>query len=219
MLSIPKRPLHTCTVLILWDKNFYWDINFAILLMADFLNSNFRNLSMIQLKFKNQNLLIFNSVNSTNLSQVAKLNFMLYIFILQGVFFYDVQRCINLTGLYLGLGDSRCRQKRWIGLNLHDIYMYQWARLWVNIAVQFFRMDTQNVGYSFAHILSDPLLIMSNCTCMLCHVLYDFNPSFFFTAIFLVNNCLQTISQKHAETPKLLNQLSFELYLYLNTSA
>ena len=47
MLSIPKRPLHTCTVLILWDKNFYWDINFAILLMADFLNSNFRNLSMI----------------------------------------------------------------------------------------------------------------------------------------------------------------------------
>ena len=36
-----------------------------------------------QLKFKNQNLLIFNSMNLTNLSQVAKLN-SVYIFILYG---------------------------------------------------------------------------------------------------------------------------------------
>ena len=72
----------------LQEEGFLWNLNFAILLMVNSLNFNsahyyiFRNLSMrayIIGKFKNQNLLILNSVNLTDLSQVAKLNSM-YIF-------------------------------------------------------------------------------------------------------------------------------------------
>ena len=72
----------------LQEEGFLWNLNFAIVVMENLLNFNsahyyiFRNLSMrayIIGKFKNQNLLIFNSVNLTDLSQVAKLNSM-YIF-------------------------------------------------------------------------------------------------------------------------------------------
>mgnify|MGYP001795648767 CR=1 FL=1 len=74
------------------EENFYWVLIFAILLMANSLNLNsahyahyyiFRNLSMVayMIKIQNQNSLIFNSVNLTNLRQVAKLS-SVYIFIL-----------------------------------------------------------------------------------------------------------------------------------------
>ena len=65
-----------------------WNLNFTISLLATLpnlisliINNFFKKLSMIWLKFKNKNSLIFNSVNLTYLSQVAKLN-SLYIFIL-----------------------------------------------------------------------------------------------------------------------------------------
>ena len=67
----------------LQERNFHCNLNFAISLMANLLNLNsayyyiLRNLLMLAytMNFKNQNLLIhvFNSVNVTNLSQVAEL--------------------------------------------------------------------------------------------------------------------------------------------------
>ena len=72
-------------------RNFHWNSNFAISLMAKSLNlnsdcyHNIRNFSIIAfiIEIQNQNLLIFNPVTLTNLSQVAKLNSK-YIFILKG---------------------------------------------------------------------------------------------------------------------------------------
>ena len=64
------------------EENLLWNSNFGILLIIRFLNTVLSMIA-IQLKFKNQNLLIFNSVNFTNLSQAAKLN-SVNIFILQG---------------------------------------------------------------------------------------------------------------------------------------
>ena len=74
------------TAATLQEENFHWKINLAISLMPNWLNILsyfFRNLSIIAyiMKFENQNSLIFNFVNLTNLSQVAKLN-SVYIFIL-----------------------------------------------------------------------------------------------------------------------------------------
>ena len=71
-------------------ENFYWNLNFAISLMANSLNLNslfhllyfqesFNDICMYKLKFKNQNLLKFNCVNLTHLSQVAKFH-SVYIF-------------------------------------------------------------------------------------------------------------------------------------------
>ena len=66
-------------------ENFHW--NFAILLMANSLNFNsayyhiFRESLSDSYNIKNQNSLISNYVNLTNLSKVAKLNFV-YIFVL-----------------------------------------------------------------------------------------------------------------------------------------
>ena len=74
----------------LQEENFHWNVNFAILLLANSLKLSFayyyifRNLQrqFIWLKFKNQNSLIFNLMYFTNLSQVAKLNYVyMYIFI------------------------------------------------------------------------------------------------------------------------------------------
>ena len=76
----------------LQEENFHWSLKFAFLLMANPLNLNsaysyiFSNLSMIifsKLKAyiieiqKNQNLLILNSVNLTNLRQVTVNQFIL----------------------------------------------------------------------------------------------------------------------------------------------
>ena len=70
----------------LQEENFHWTLKFAILLMENPLNLNsaysyiFRNLSMIAYIIeiqKNQNLLILNSVNLTNLRQVTVNQFIL----------------------------------------------------------------------------------------------------------------------------------------------
>ena len=74
--------LHVLTTYYPTGKNFNWILNLAISLMANPLNLNstnyyiFRNLSMIVwiIENKNPNSLIFNSVNLTNLIQVAKFN-------------------------------------------------------------------------------------------------------------------------------------------------
>ena len=75
--------LHT-----LQEKDFHPNKNFAISLMANSLNLNsiylllyFRNLSSIAyiIEIKNQKLLIFISLKSTNLIKVANLN---YVYIL-----------------------------------------------------------------------------------------------------------------------------------------
>ena len=66
----------------LQEGNFHWNLNFAISLMANLLHLNsayyhiLRNVLMLAntVNFKNQNLLIFDSVNVTNLSQDAELN-------------------------------------------------------------------------------------------------------------------------------------------------
>ena len=71
----------------LQEENFHWNLNFAIEKFNS-LNLNsiyyyiFRNLSMIAYMIKIQNSKFSNSVNLTNLSQVARLNSMMYIFIL-----------------------------------------------------------------------------------------------------------------------------------------
>ena len=93
----------------LQEGNFHWNLNFAISLMANLLNLNsayyyiLRNLLMLAytMNFKNQNSLIhvFNSVNVTNLSQVAELN-SLCIFILKATCITQ-PKARSVLGVYL----------------------------------------------------------------------------------------------------------------------
>ena len=81
-----KRPIYWSRNII-QGESFHWNLTFAILLMADLLNLNsayhhiFRNLSTIAYTIGIQNSLIFNSLNLTNFSRVAKFN-SVYIFIM-----------------------------------------------------------------------------------------------------------------------------------------